>query len=803
MREPVGYFPVRTSGGGGEGGGKGGLSPGRYEREVFFSAFRKAFEGSWVKRAEYCLDEIVALPRADFEARVAGYLSKERITPGSRESWGYLLVLLEQLGAPPAKRAEVARQWSVVCPWDGAALSSYIRTLIESGRWEDAERVAFEALQGPAGEELRKQIFGGRNSSRFSVIPLDEIGVSPKPEARRPRDRPPLPGSGARARGARAPEKRPRPEAKAPEPRRPPRPPAPEEPTAEPAPLSFVGEVDSRLLEKLLRGPHDDLEALACAQRAAEILAEDRYDRLLSLSQVRGVEHMGYQIETVLRVLKRFRGRVLLADEVGLGKTIEACLVLKEYMLRGQVRRALILVPPALVGQWRGELEDKFGIAPRTTQDPEFRKDPEGFWKGGPVLLASLAIARSEAHRARILGERFDMVIIDEAHHLKNRSTRAWELANGLRSRFFLMLTATPVETNLTELYNLVTLLRPGTLGSERKFCQSFVRADDPTQPKDPEKLRELLREVMIRNTRARCGVLLPPRTARTLVVAPTPAEEELYRLVVEETRRQGLARRNLFRLLLEEAGSSPRAVAETASRGRAEADTELVSALARIEEAARAVRTTAKLERLPEILRGDKVLVFSRFRATMDAIAEELARLGILFAPFHGDMSAAEKDRAVEAFAGPGVDVLLCSEIGGEGRNLQFCHRLVNFDLPWNPMKIEQRIGRIHRIGQKETVEVASLACAGTAEERILQVLDQRVNLFELVIGEMYLILGDLTDEREFEDRVFDIYAKSRDDSEVEEGFETLTRELLEARGRLEKTKALDAALFGEDYET
>jgi SNF2 family DNA or RNA helicase len=165
--------------------------------------------------------------------------------------------------------------------------------------------------------------------------------------------------------------------------------------------------------------------------------------------------------------------------------------------------------------------------------------------------------------------------------------------------------------------------------------------------------------------------------------------------------------------------------------------------------------------------------------------------------------MSAVEKDRAVEAFVGPGVDVLLSSEIGGEGRNLQFCHRLINFDLPWNPMKIEQRIGRIHRIGQKEAVEVVNLACAGTAEERILEVLDRRVNLFELVVGEMDLVLGDLTDEREFEDRVFDIYARSRTDHDVEEGFRSLGEKLLAARGRLEKTKALDAALFGEDYES
>jgi len=582
-----------------------------------------------------------------------------------------------------------------------------------------------------------------------------------------------------------------------------PAPPIPKEPPLELAAVSFPAEVEVGLLERLLRGPHDDREALALARRAAEILVEDRYDRLLSLPTVRGVDHMGYQVETVLRVLKRFRGRVLLADEVGLGKTIEACLVLKEYMIRGQVRRALILVPPALLGQWEEELESKFDIRVKSTQHPEFRKDPEGFWSGGPVLLASISLARSEAHRTRLSSEKYDLVIVDEAHHLKNRSTRAWEMVNGLRSRFFLMLTATPVETNLTELHNLVTLLRPGTLGTEKEFRRLFVRADDPTLPRDPEKLRELLREVMIRNTRARCGIVLPPRTARTIIVAPLPPEEELYRLVLEEARQHGLEHRALCRLLLEEAGSSPRAVAETAARSRREAVGRLAPSLERIEAAARAVEATTKLDRLAGLIPGGKVLIFSRFRASLDQIGEDLARRGILFAPFRGDMSAVEKDRAVEAFARPGVDVLLSSEIGGEGRNLQFCHRLINFDLPWNPMKIEQRIGRIHRIGQKEAVEVVNLACAGTAEERILEVLDRRVNLFELVVGEMDLVLGDLTDEREFQDRVFDIYARSHTDHDVEEGFRSLGEKLLAARGRLEKTKALDAALFGEDYES
>lgn len=228
----------------------------------------------------------------------------------------------------------------------------------------------------------------------------------------------------------------------------------------------------------------------------------------------------------------------------------------------------------------------------------------------------------------------------------------------------------------------------------------------------------------------------------------------------------------------------------------------DLGSILLEIEEAARAVGPTAKLARLLPLLEGERTLLFSRFRATVAQLGQELRAAGIPYLEFHGGMSGPEKDAAVEAFAGSDARVLVCSEIGGEGRNLQFCHRMVNFDLPWNPMSIEQRIGRIHRIGQTEAVEVTNLAAAGSAEERILDVLDRRLHLFELVVGEMDLVLGDLSDEREFADKVFDIYAESASDGDIDRGFDDLARRLEEGRGRLEKAKALDESLFGEEYE-
>ncbi len=565
------------------------------------------------------------------------------------------------------------------------------------------------------------------------------------------------------------------------------------------------------LLAALARpGAPEGGEAVELAADALRAACEETFDRLLALATVQGVTHYPHQLETVLRVLKRFYGRVLLADEVGLGKTIEASLVLSEYLTRGLVRRALVLCPAALVAQWKGELEEKFGIAATTTLDPAFRQDPRAFFARDGVLVASLATARMKSHRDTLEAQRFDLVIVDEAHHLKNRATRGWELVNALRARFLLLLTATPIETDLSELYNLVTLLRPGTLGTEAQFRKRFATPGDPLAPRDAHGLRELLRDVMIRNTRAASGVGLPPRSVRTLVVDPSDDERALYQELVELARAEkaradevrasgGKAERTqpLLRLLLEEAGSSALAVARTAESARATGA--LADGLRRVAARARALATSRKLELLVDLVPGGKLLVFTRFLATHEALLAELERRGVACVAFVGGMSAERRAEAVLAFRGP-VDVMVCSEVGGEGQNLQFCHRLLNFDLPWNPMLIEQRVGRLHRIGQTEPVEIINLCTAGTAEERILTVLDQRVGLFELVVGELDLILGDVEDERDFGEQVFEVYAGTRTDEEVARGFEALGERLLAARQGLERTKAAAAATFGDE---
>jgi SNF2 family DNA or RNA helicase len=566
-----------------------------------------------------------------------------------------------------------------------------------------------------------------------------------------------------------------------------------------------------------------------------------------------GVERLPHQIETVRRVLRRFRGRVLLADEVGLGKTIEACLLLREYLLRGLVKRVLILVPTPLVSQWREELRTKFGlefsVPPRTAT-----ADRPEYWRSTDRVLVSLSFAKSKRRADLVAACPWDLVIVDEAHHCKNRTTRNWQLVNTLKRRHLFLLTATPVQNNLLELYNLLTLLEPGHLKTESDFKKRYVRRGNPRDPRNRERLRSLLGEVMIRNTRSLVQMDLPPRYAQTLLAQPQGDEEKLYQFLggylrqrkapmgdpdqaaagdakgkevaangqenrpspePEGARRPArdgdgrsgasgarelppLGRKQLSTLLLA-SGSHPRALAQSLENmvGWDERARPMIQLAGSIER-------SAKDEKLLGILRqsrGNKLLVFATFRRTLEHLQRLLGGAGVPYVTYSGAESEREKDAAVEAFREQ-VPVMLCSESGGEGRNLQFANTLVNFDLPWNPMRIEQRVGRIHRIGQTREVFIFNLCTAGSLEARLLDLLSEKIRMFELVVGEVGSILGNLDGGEEFESLVLNLWLRSASDNELEQSFDALGNSLLDAQEKYLDAKELDEALFGEDYE-
>ena len=313
-----------------------------------------------------------------------------------------------------------------------------------------------------------------------------------------------------------------------------------------------------------------DREAFRLRHELAHLGLLQGFDELLCLPTLRGVETYWYQLETVRKVLKQFRGRVLLADEVGLGKTIEAGMVLKEYLLRGMAERVLVLTPATLVGQWREEMAAKFEIEFATSYDSQLRNDPEKFWLQ-PRVISSIAMARRAEHQEILANQNYDIVIVDEAHHLKNRATANWKMVNALNKRFLLLLSATPVQNSLVELYNLLTLLKPGIFKTEKEFRGSYMTSGKPRTPANKDKMRDLMRDVMIRNTRSLVDVKLPPRHATTLRVDPSDEERacylELTGLVAEAHRKAATQQRMALRYLLSAAGSTASTAAGAIAR--------------------------------------------------------------------------------------------------------------------------------------------------------------------------------------------------------------------------------------------
>jgi SNF2 family DNA or RNA helicase len=257
---------------------------------------------------------------------------------------------------------------------------------------------------------------------------------------------------------------------------------------------------------------------------------------------------------------------------------------------------------------------------------------------------------------------------------------------------------------------------------------------------------------------------------------------------------------------MLRQAGSSPQALARSAAHAMAEAkwlDEAGRRELETIFDLASSVAESAKGIQLGKMLaaRQSKTVVFTEFFPTLDQLRRVCEQHDVPHAFFSGDLSRAEKDAAIAHFRDH-ARVLLSTGAGGEGRNLQFADTIVNFDLPWNPMRIEQRVGRVHRIGQNHDVFVFNYCQAGTVEEQILRVLHDKINMFELVVGEMDAILGTLDDARDFAEIVMDLWISGRESGDVEQSFEELARRLLDAKKHHVKVQQLDEALFAHDFE-
>ena len=586
------------------------------------------------------------------------------------------------------------------------------------------------------------------------------------------------------------------------------------------------------------------------------------HDDLVSLGQS-GVDIKPHQVSVVHKVVSNYPHRFLLCDEVGLGKTIEAGMILKELRARGGARRVLAIVPPNIVRQWHVEMKTKFNesfsVLNRNTVSYRENQGQSGnpFASYESVLCSSRWVANPKW--AKLCAEvDWDLVIVDEAHHARSHrsgnkieTTRLYRLVRDLAApnyfarRGMLFLTATPMQLDTHELYSLVEMLDPALFPSEDHFerhrtkapglshlVERLIRHGFPLPDQEPDTTvarvagwleldedetrrrlsagreereavaneladRHLLSEVLIRNRKAVVGGFMP-RVATRWEVELTP-EESAALEAVESYVQSGFQiaeRANdralgfvmvIFQKIM---ASSIAAIKESLSRRRDKVqaaglqfsgDTELleeeldddldddldenevigavgggfaqelamldtaIEALDRVEVDSKARVVVRELSRLFHHDRDAKVLLFTQFRGTQRFLADLLSTEGWEVNVFHGQLSPQEKDSAVERFKnGAGPQILISTEAGGEGRNFQFCHLLVNYDLPWNPMRVEQRIGRIDRIGQEDTVSIFNLWVKDTVEERVLDVLQSRIRVFEETVGGLDPILGE-----------------------------------------------------------
>ena len=590
---------------------------------------------------------------------------------------------------------------------------------------------------------------------------------------------------------------------------------------------------------------------------AADLWTQHLHNDLISLAHAR-VDFKPYQVGVVHRVITEYPHRFLLCDEVGLGKTIEAAMIVKELSTRKQVGRILILVPSGLQIQWQFELKTKFNesfaIYNRDTISHLKNTGVIHPWTHEDKIITSHTWASRADIREQISDVNWDMIIVDEAHHVRRQRygnriqlTNLYRLVEALIARpeyarrSVLFLTATPMQLQRYELYSLIELLDPILFSSEEDFTShidslaglnitidNLRRYGIPTTTGEMDTLARTLTnylelsttkeatklvssndlemiirrlnethrlsEILIRNRRNSVGDF-QPRSAFRWLVKPTELEREIHQSL-NEIVAEGFALAELtnsralgfvmttFKKL---AASSSRALLKslTGRRDRILAgesgvkydiedakeslesdfpqhkvinslntpDEQGITDLNRLIGLLSKVRIDSKTEVLRNELHklfqdkpNTKVIIFTQFRETQEMLKEILEESDWGVHTFHGQLKPLQKDQSIESFRlATGPQILISTEAGGEGRNLQFCHFLVNYDLPWNPMKVEQRIGRIDRIGQTKPVVVFNLYVEETIEERVLDVLEHRIHLFTEAIGGLEPILGEI----------------------------------------------------------
>ena len=526
----------------------------------------------------------------------------------------------------------------------------------------------------------------------------------------------------------------------------------------------------------------DDLKDLESILKVYEILnSQHTKDLTIQKSLESTIRILDHQIRAAKKVKNEFNGRVLLADEVGLGKTIEAGILLKEYFVTGMIKNALILTPPSLRTQWKDELKVKFGLDfIANKDDPRF----EDFDRHG-LLISSLHSAAIPQNADKLSGIEWDVVVVDEAHRLKNSATRNHKFVKELQKKFIFLLTATPIQNNLQELYNMIEVIHPGHLGSWKNFASTYTidKKARVINPSKRAKLQDLLKQIVIRTTRdeVRSHLQLTDRIPKTHILDASTQEIAIYNRATEFVRKLWLEEKRgrnfiLPLMTLQRQISSSTSAARGALRKKKKQFDKYGETLEQIITLSDSIKTDSKMLKLEEIIAKDpeaKYLIFTEFIDTQDYIFDRLEENEIPSVKFNGSMSTSDRDTAVSKFRRD-IPVLVSTEAGGEGQNFQFCSNVINYDLPWNPMRVEQRVGRVHRIGQESDVRIHNVAIKGSIEEYVLKLLFDKINLFKMTIGDLDLLFEDEGFDK-LPQEIFESYMSSVTKRDIKNKFSAL----------------------------
>jgi len=542
----------------------------------------------------------------------------------------------------------------------------------------------------------------------------------------------------------------------------------------------------------------------------APITIETKDDILSRKHWSERLEPYEHQVQNLITFCRR-SPVALFADDVGLGKTISAGLVLNELQTRKKVRRALILCPKMLVMQWRDELKEKFGIHAAHGVGNELNP-----WlhHAVPVVITTYESARDRMNLIR--NASFDMIILDEAHKLRNLfgAAKTPELAKAIHGslanrdfKYVLMLTATPIQNRLWDMYSLIDCLSSAKghvnpLGSPDDFVHRYV-ADGATtarnlHPGTRDEFRRKVQDYMVRTSRQDANLAFPERHVEPVQCQAQPAEKALERMVGSTIANlNALTRMSLAEALM----SSPRALLAQVRR-MSENGTLTPSILRLFENGVQASGTGCKLAKLHEILEAFRTknpikwraLVFTRRLETVDLICEDLRSKGIHCATIRGSVDAANQ-KSIQAFKAdpPQANVILSTDAGAVGLNLQVCNVIINYDLPWNPMVLEQRIGRVQRLGSGfGHIEVLNLTVKDSVEDHIVARLLSKLQLISSTIGDMEAILeaSSFDDDENFEEELKTLVTRALMGQDVGKALEKAQESIRKAKEKYDEEK-------------